>query len=453
MQRALPAILLVAVACTGDGAPGASGIDLAIRNVTVIDATGAAPRPAQTILVSGNRIRAIVAAAEAQVPRGVTAVDATGTYVIPGLWDMHSHVTMFGPTALSLYLANGVTGVRDMGAERFATAKAWRDSIATGTLSGPRMLIASPVLENARWLAAVQQLIEQAGTPWTLYERFGPTTVGDAVHWVDSVADLGADHIKGRNWPIPEITQAIITRARERGLPVVGHGNQPFPRTGLASVEHGIWPPLEGSIASRDSLWRHFASEGTAVNPTLVTWPIRLDPPDTLLAKLDRGAIEGTRYVPTGALTTWRNQLNELKQETGEVDWHAVYRTELRNVAEMAKAGVTLVAGSDIGAPLLVPGFSMHDELSLLVRVAGLTPMAALQAATRNAAAVMRIGDSLGTVEPGKIADLVILSADPLADIGNTRRIHAVVRNGRLLDRAALDRLLADSEAAAKSSP
>ena len=444
-RAALAALPVVAAACTSATAQGPSVVpgSLAITHVTVVDVTGGPSRPDQTVLVAGNRIVNVGPSAGTRVPNGARVVDGTGKHVIPGMWDMHSHVTMFGRTALSLYLAHGVTGVRDMGAERFADAKAWRDSIAAGQIAGPRMRIASPVVENQRWLTAVRRMEDDAGNPWRLYERFGPASAQDAVRWVDSVAALGADHVKVRNWPAIEIGQALVARANERGLPVVAHGNEPFPRSGVTTYEHGIWPPLRGGEASRDSLWRQFASGGSAFTPTLVTWPIRLDPPDTLLAKLDDGRIAGLCYVPPAALETWRDQLEGLKQERGSPDWHAVYRGELRNAAEMHRAGVPLLAGTDIGAPLLVPGFSMHDELALLVRDAGMTPLQALQAATITPARVMRMTDAHGTVEAGKLADLVLLDADPLADIANTRRIHAVVANGRLIDSAAIASLLA----------
>ena len=441
----LAALLLAAGACSPASSPSPSlrgdPPALAITNVTVVDVAGGPSRPAQTVLVSGNRIASVGPAAGARAPRGARVVDGTGKYLIPGMWDMHSHVVSFGPTALSLYLANGVTGVRDMGAERFAVVKALRDSIRAGQLMGPRMRIASPVVENREWLAAVRRMSDAAGTPWRLYERFGAASPDDAVRWVDSVAALGADHIKVRNWPDTAISRALMARARERGLPVVAHANEPFPRTGVSSYEHGIWPPLKGSAAARDSLWRHFAANGASVVPTLVTWPIRLDPPDTLIARIDAGGIAGLCYVPPAALREWRNQLLELKQETPGIDWREVYRGEVRNAGEMHRAGVPLLAGTDIGAPLLVPGFSMHDELALLVRDAGMTPLQALQAATYTPARVMG-ADSLGAVQAGKLADLVLLDADPLLDIANTRRVHAVVLDGRWMDRAALDRLL-----------
>jgi hypothetical protein len=424
---------------------------LAIRDVAVIDVARGTVVPHQLVLISGRRIVAVGNAATMAISRGARVLDASGKFVMPGLWDMHSHAVTFGRTSLALYLAQGVTGLRDMGAERFADAKAWRDSIAAGQLIGPRMRIASPVVENQRWLSAVKRMSDAAGTPWRLYERFGPASPDEATRWVDSVAALGADHIKVRNWPSPDIGAALMRRAAERGLPVVGHGNEPFPRSGVKTLEHGIWPPLQVSDAARDSLWRLLAANGVAMVPTIDTWPIRLDPPDTLIAKLGSGRIVGIDYVPSRTRDGWREQLLQLKQET-PMDWTAVYRGEMRNVAEMQRAGLTLLAGTDIGAPLLVPGFSMHDELKLLVERAGLTPLQALQAATLAPARVMGLQDSLGSVETGKLADLLILDANPLEAIDNSRRIHAVVANGRLFTRTDLDQELAQAAAAAAAA-
>jgi hypothetical protein len=422
---------------------------LAITNVAIVDVTQGATRSDQTVLIAGNRIVSIGSAATTRVPTGANVLNGSRKFLVPGLWDMHAHVVGFGPTSLKLYLAQGVTSVRDMGAERFAEAKAWRDLIAAGELSGPRMRIASSIVENADWLAGVKRMVERTGTPWTLSERFGPTSAAEAVSWVDSVAALGPDHIKVRNWPAPDIGRALVERARQHGLPVVGHGNEPFPRTGRATLEHQVWPPLAISDAARDSLWRHFAASGTALVPTLVTWPIRIDPPDVLIAKLNSGKIAGLQHVPVTTREQWRSQLLQLKQERPR-DWTGIYRDEMRNVAEMHKAGMTLLAGTDIGAPLLVPGFSLHDELALLVTAAGMTPLQAVQAATISPARVVDVGDSLGSIDVGKIADLVVLETNPLLDIRNTKRIYAVIANGRLLDRATLDQMLAEAEAAAR---
>jgi hypothetical protein len=418
---------------------------LAITDVAVVDVVTGVTKPSLTVLISGNRITTVGPASRIRVPRGATTVNGSGKYLVPGMWDLHSHAVMFGPASLKLYLANGVTGIRDMGAERFAEAKATRDSIAAGSLLGPRMRIAAPIVENPRWLAFVRRLGEAAGTPWTLYERFGPRSADEAVRWVDSVAVLGPDHIKVRNWPAPEIGRALVTRARARGIPVVGHANEPFPPTGITTFEHSVWPPLRESQATREALWRQLAESRTRFVPTLVTWATRLESPDALIARLNAGRVPRLQYVPRTTRERWHDQLKEFNQEPS-IDWATIYRNELRNVAEMQRAGIALLPGTDVGAPLIVPGFSLHDELANLVNTAGLTTKQALEAATIGAARVVGVADSLGIIEAGKLADLVLLDANPLVDIGSTRRVRAVITNGRLLDRAAIDRLLREVE-------
>jgi len=287
---------------------------------------------------------------------------------------------------------------------------------------------------------------EAAGTPWTLYERFGPTSREEAVRWVDSVTALKPDHIKVRNWPAIEIGEALVARARERGIPVVAHPNEPFPRVGITTFEHYVWPPLGESRAERHSLWQRLAKSGTPFVPTLVTRVTRSESPDALIAKLEAGRIPGLQYVPRRTRERWRDQLEEVKQER-PLDWPAILRNELRNLAEMRRAGIVLLPGTDVGAPLIVPGFSLHDELAHLVETAGLATRQVLEAATIGAARVVGMADSVGTIEPGKLADLVLLDANPLIDIANTRRIRAVIANGRLLDRPSIHRLLADVQA------
>jgi hypothetical protein len=442
VHRFLLAAGLILTAAIRPAADADANNRLAITDIAVVDVSTGAIQFGRTVIVAGNRIASIASAASTRVANGTKVLNGSGKFLIPGLWDMHSHVVTFGPTSLELYLAQGVTSVRDMGAERFVDAKAWRDRIAAGELLGPRMRIASPVVENPRWLAFARRAADAAKTPWTLYERFGPTSAVEAVSWVDRAASLGPDHIKVRNWPAPEIARALVDRARERGLPVVGHGNEPFPRTGISTLEHQIWPPLDVPDGARESMWREFAASGIAMVPTLVTWPIRLDPPDAILHRLSRGTIAGWQYVPCTTREKWRNQLVQLKQER-PMDWTAIHRDEMRNVAEMRKAGMTLLAGTDTGAPLIVPGLSLHDELGQLVNVAGMTVLEALQAATILPARTVGAADSIGSIEAGKIADLVALDANPLLDVGHSKRIHAVVANGRLVDRAALDRMLA----------
>lgn len=437
-------VLLSTAALTSAGSQSASSI--ALRGVTVVDVTGGPSRRDQTVLISGNRIVAVGPSRDVRVPNGTRIVDARGKYVIPGLWDLHTHVTNFGRPALALLIANGVTGIRDMGAVHFAQAKAWRDSIAQGLILGPRMRIASPVVERPDWLRFARAASEQAGasTEWAR-ERFGPHTADEVVRFVDSVVALGADHIKVRNWPTPAVSRALVMRARERGIPVVGHANLPFPRVGVASFEHSVFPSHTANPAMIDTLFRLWADSGTVYVPTLVTWSSREIPLDTLRARLDRARTPIYRYVRTAQLEEWRKEYDARRFES-PIDWTAIIAADKRNLKRLKSLGVPILTGTDPAIPTAIPGFAMHDELAELVRLADMTPREALAAATIGPARFLRVADSLGTVAPGKVADVVLLDADPLVDVGNTRRIHAVVANGRLLDRATLDRLLAEVE-------
>lgn len=448
------AVLLGAVACAGAAvrqgpAPSAS---LAITRVTVVDVASGTTRADQTVLVDGSRIVAVAPAAQARVPAGARVVDGRGKYLIPGLWDMHSHAASYGDTtghpALKISLAHGVTGLRDVGAQSFEGIRGWRDEIAAGRMLGPRLKIASPIVENPRWMATIRRWEEEAGknTDW-MNARFGPETAEQAERWVDSVAAMGADHIKVRNWPAPEVTRALMARARARGLPVVGHANRPFPDSGVASYEHRFFPGLDRSPAGRDSLFRRWAAEGVAISPTLVASVGRLHPRETLLARATASGDVKYRYVPAEMLNEWRQELEVAEANEAPQDWAGMYREGVHDLREMHAAGVLVLAASDFGAPFVVPGFDLHEELARLVDDVGFTPAEALRAATLNPARFLGMADSLGTVEPGRLADLVLLDANPLADIRNTRRIGGVSVNGRYLDRAALDRLLDEAEA------
>jgi imidazolonepropionase-like amidohydrolase len=334
-----------------------------------------------------------------------------------------------------------------MGSHDFARTRAWRDSIAAGLRTGPRMKIAAPIVESPQWLRAVRRMQEAEGQPtaW-LDQRYGPASAEEAVRWVDSMAALGADHLKVRNYPAQEVLRALLRRAKERGLPVYAHIHRGLSAAdasaaGMRSFEHGFFPAISGSAAGRDSLYRQLAANGTAIVPTLVTWRGRELTGDALMSALDAASDPNLRYVPAEVRRRWRDEAKTRHHETPQ-DWSALARDDRRNVRELEAAGVVVMVGSDAGAPLVVPGFATHEELALLVAEGGLTPLQALRAATLRPAAFMGMADSLGTVRAGRVADLVLLDANPLEEIRNTRRIAAVVLDGRYLDRAALDRLL-----------
>jgi imidazolonepropionase-like amidohydrolase len=155
------------------------------------------------------------------------------------------------------------------------------------------------------------------------------------------------------------------------------------------------------------------------------------------------------KYLSGYLIEDWREQAAE-RREPSPFDFRKLVGGLLRDLREMRRAGVRLMPGTDVAVLLIYPGFSLHDELRLLVKEAGMTPMEVLVSATRHPAEFFGMQDSLGTIEVGKIADLVLLDANPLEDIRNTQRIGAVMAGGRLLDRQELDRMLAQVEARAQ---
>jgi imidazolonepropionase-like amidohydrolase len=426
----------------------------ALINVTVVDVTNGLTRPGMTVVITGNRISAIGPARRLRVGKGTRMIYAPGKFLIPGLWDMHVHLFYFGEQSLRVFLANGVTGVRDMG-DGFVQVKSWRDGVSAGVRLGPRIKCAGPILESAQWVEAVRELNKKAGNKgidWLAF-RVAVRSPEDARRAVAANAEAGADFIKIRTNASRETFLAIAEEARRRGLPFVGH--QPSgvslaeaSDAGMASIEHGFFPELKINQEERKALFRRFATNGTAIVPTLIaTRNFRLLPERVLNSALSRNNRDlRRRYITSALLEQWLEDIKLQKEET-PFDWQGVYRGTTRDIREMAGLGVNILAGTDASSVLVFPGFSLHEELELLVKDAGLTPLQALQAATINAAKFLRLSDSLGAVEEGKIADLVLLKANPLENISNTRNIAAVVVNGRYLSQKALRKMLAEAAA------
>ena len=448
---------------------------LALTHVTLIDGTGAPPAPDATIVIADGRIASVGRADRVPVPRGARVVDGRGAYVIPGLWDAHVHLSPAGECALPALLAHGITSVRDMGGKPAETAR-WRAATAAGTLPGPRIWMAGPLLESARWLAGVRSIPLPKGLEqfplWDIGPRVGVAGTDDARRAVDSLAGLGVDFVKVRTVASPATFTAIAAAARLHRLPVAAHAPgmdlTVAAEAGLRSMEHtetiyfahaakptagpGGAPPVARTTTEVGAA---LARAGTWVTPTLVAgarWRLTAD------AVLAAGIADTSgRRDPRQRLVSpllrdfWRVQAN-LRQYERPNDWAAQRRTELAQLRALHAAGAGLLAGTDLGVPLVFPGTALHEELALLVAEVGLSPLEALQTATRNPPYFFGLERELGTVERGKRADLVLLAADPLADIRNTTRIRAVVHGGRLLDRAALDALHGRAERAAQGA-
>lgn len=435
---------------------------VSITHVNVIDVERGSVQADRTVVIENDRIRAITTGAPAGA-RGTRTIDARGGYMIPGLWDMHVHLGMAGRSALALLVANGVTGVRDMGG-KFDLVRAWRDSVTAGTLVGPRIETSAPIVENGRWLSAVRGMLAQSGDTLAareLEDRIPIVTPEDARAAVARAAALGVKLLKVRNDPPPDAYFALLSEARARGIRVVGHPPQQVSLaqasdSGQASIEHELlgfandhWVSSldEMTPADRASLYARFVRNHTALVPTLIAGAGFRRMPDSLVIAMIDGTGAPTdprhRYLEPLLAQHWRSQMAMKKMEGPQPDWVALYKLAAARLAGADSAGVTILVGTDLGTPLTYPGFAVHDELELLVRDGGLSPRRALWAATLGPAQFFHLEADAGSVAPGKVADLVLLDGNPLADIRAVGRIRGVIRSGRYLDRAALDALLA----------
>jgi imidazolonepropionase-like amidohydrolase len=465
------------VARAAVGHEGAAGRVVALTHATVIDMTGARPRPDTTVIVTGDRITRIGRSGELPIPPGARVLDLTGRFLIPGLCDMHVHSDLVD-VDLPLYLANGVTTVREMWGHPYLHE--WRDAIENGTLLGPRSVIASPLVDGSPELW--NDNAPRPSAPIVVTDEAGARRV------VREVKRDGADLVKVYSRLSRAAFHGLADEARRQRIPFAGHCPDLVPvedaaDAGMRSFEHldGVWWSTSGrqaeieralaamTIDPDDAYGSWFRQVGaleweaaTSYHPGKAgalfarlrhgrSWQV---PTLTMLQRLDLPGGAGDprlKYVPTEIVQFWGQWADARRSERtpAQVAQHReLFERRLRLVGALDAAGVPILAGTDTGTTYVYPGFSLHDELDLLVQ-AGLTPMRALQAATMQPARYLGREDSTGTIERGKAADLVVLDANPLADIRNTQRIHAVLTRGRLITTAEREQMLADAAQAA----
>ena len=464
VMRCRSALLVVALAGAGGcvrpgGAVPGTPESIAIVGATVIDPSSDIPAAGdQTILITDGVIRAVGPSSAIAIPAGARRIDARGRFAIPGLWDAHVHFMNTGVSALPLLLAHGVTSVREMGGYIDST-RAWQARMAAGTLAGPRIVTSGPVLESPQYL---ERVVERSarGDP-RLALRVLPYRIGvgdpeQAARAIDSLVKLRVDFVKIRNSGNAEAFFATLREARRAGLRVAAHQIAGIPLrsaldSGQADLEHAILPPLSRlPAAARDSVYRIFVENGTWYTPTLsVSRALMLSGDSAARAIFGPDAArvdERLRYASPWLLEWWRMQVDERAGDTSMARMQAAeesYRSTAADVHRMRELGANILAGTDAGSVLIYPGFSLHEELELLVEDARLTPREALWSATVGPARFAGLDARLGRIAVGQLADIVLLDADPLADIRNTRRIFAVVQDGRVLSRTELDAMLA----------
>ncbi|MDX1623605.1 MAG: amidohydrolase family protein [Gemmatimonadota bacterium] len=444
------AILLLAAACASSPADRETEPPpTVLHDVTLIDATGAPALPGRAITIAGDRIVAIGPADRSAYPAGARVIDATGRWAIPGLWDLHVHLTKTGEAALPVLLGNGVTSVRDMGGD-LELVRSMERRIAAGEIDGPRIWTPGPMLERPETL---ERIARQATREPSERTRVPVPDTASARRVVDSLAALGVDFVKIREAASHEVYAAIVRAARARGLRVAGHA--PFgldevegARLGVASFEHASYPyPLDTLPARRREILDAFADSGVALVPTLTAWRTHLMHPDSLAIVVHDSAGRRDprrRLLSDDLVWEWAGDLEDLEPKGADelAGWRRFLDRTAVDLKALHDVGVPVLPGSDLAGIGLFPGWSLHEEIEALVEAVGLTPLEAIVAATRRAAELLGAEDELGTLEAGKRADLLLLSANPLADVRNTRRIEAVVKGGRLYGPDELRRLL-----------
>jgi hypothetical protein len=427
-----------------------------IRGGLLIDGTGAGPLPESAVLMREGRIVAIGAADALGQPDDADVIDARGMVVLPGLIDAHVHLMHESEHTAPMYLAAGVTTVRDTGGALAALVE-WRAAQQSGARKGPRLLFCGPIIDLAPPVhPAVTAIVDSAES---------------AQATVDEIAAAGAWGIKIYAQIPPELLRVITARARRHGLPAIGDLSA---TRASEAITAGIYGLEHASVAYQDlvpaerqagfdyfhrhgaALWRkewnrgmaevdatgpmaqqlarQFADTGVYLDPTLVVMErlARLTDPEVIeapgVAQMPESIRAGWQARAAGRRDNWSASDFELAQRAFEVG--------LAFAAQVRRAGGTLLVGSDAPNPGVVPGASLHRELELLI-TAGMSPMEVLVGATRGNAEALGLGNDLGTLAPGKLADVVLLDANPLEDIANSRRVRLVLQGGEVVAGAA----------------
>lgn len=499
MQRGavLPAFLLAITATVMTGCqtsgPPLQQVDLAIENVTVIDPETRRVFSNHSVYVSGKSIVAVLPARDRARFSGKTIVNGTGRYLMPGLIDMHVH--LFLPEAaapsLNLLLANGVTGIREMSSDCWSVAgrskgcvgeyRRLQSKIKAGEVAGPELLALTSTMVVGRGRLSLPE-----GAP----SYITPVTDAEARTLVQYLATRGTDLIKTHDSVPTAAFRALMEEAKRSGMKVGGHipfaaGSDGAAQMGYDSIEHardllydcsrygpefrrreaafadgilGSKRPseierLKRTVAEFDpllcqSLLTKIATTGIYYDPTHVTREM-----DARADELGYRNDAARKYVLAERNTRWDADLDEAaalpaeqRQALRDFFLHGLMITGLAH-----RAGIPIMAGTDANDTMIVPGFSLHNELRLLKK-AGLSAMDVLRSATSIPASYLNRSNELGGVSAGKEADLILLRQNPLKDIRNTSSIEAVITDGAVRGRSDLDVLLKQVEVLAATS-
>ena len=391
-----------------------------LEGATLIDGTGALPKPNTTIVIDENRIVIVSNNTADNFPNFAAArsVNLTGKYIIPGLFDMHAHVGNVlkdsynqneSEYMLRMLLTHGIATIRNPGGPTEQSV-ALRENVSEGKIAGPQIFTAG-------------QLLNTAGIPVPFVER-QVQTEQDVRQEVRTQAAAGVDYIKLYVGLTPDLVKAAIDEAHSNEIKVIGHlymtSWTDAANLGIDALTHGV--PVSPFLLSEADRQEFLAFGDHPFNHILWLDLVDLNGPEinNMIAALVNNGIPIDPTLDIYEIITKEESQNQYL-------WSKV----LELTKMMYDNGVTLLSGSDIPNFDLVPGASLHHELELLVE-AGISPLEVIKIATRNGAHAVSIEEDVGTIEPGKQADMIILSDDPLEDISNTKKIEAVINNGHL---------------------
>ena len=456
--------------------------DIKFQNINVIDAKDGLQEN-MTVLVKDNRIIKVAKAADMAPTGAKQTVVGTGKYLIPGLWDAHVHLVFtegLESSMFRLFLAHGITSIRDTGGQ-LKLVLPEREKARKDPQNSPRVMVAGPLLDG-------KPTVYDGSTPNNPHLGIGAGTVAEAEKNAAEMIEAKVDLLKAYEMLTPEAFKAILAKGKAAGLPISGHVPLSMDvieasDAGMSSMEHmrnlefacsSDWEDLlktrqkmlfDGqeeigstlrrnihkaqrahAVANQDATRRtevlkHLADNGTWQIPT---FSIMTAFSERFITRTDWQ--QSFTYLPSKIRDTWtKNSIAFARNTPVDPSSKDYAKWMFDMVGHMQAAGVEIMAGTDCPIFFLTPGYSLHEELALLVK-AGMTPLQAIEAATTKPAQYFDLDKELGLIQEGFFADLVVLDANPLEDIRNTIKINAVIRDGKLHNREALDVLLTATE-------
>lgn len=465
-----PILLVLALLQLSCQPKNVTSYDLVIHSTMIVDTFTGNILDNQSIAIIGDSIAAIEDTHIARTWVAKKTINARGKYMIPGLWDMHVHfgggdtLVQENKNLLPLFIANGVTTVRDCSADISIDVLRWKSEIANGTLVGPNIFSSGPKIEgiNSIW-PGDQEISNEV----------------DLDKALDSLENLQADFVKiTDNALSPKLFELAVKKANQRGFKVSGH--IPFScraldlsKNGLSTIEHMSYmlkagSPEEVSIiekvntkqlnidqANKElydtfnpdyafSVYTDLNHNNTAVVPTLIGNQII-----SFLDEEDHKSDPQLKYMGNGLIKTYEWRVDRANKATSEEIKERKERYEKLTslIPIIQAAGMDIIAGTDAGFlnSYIYPGFSLHEELKIFVD-SGLSPLEALQTSVVNGPKFFGLLDKYGSIETGKKADLLLLNSNPLVNINASSDIHVCVRQGKVLSRTDLDNLFLELE-------